>query len=279
MLMSPAQIGGSESGRWLPLVTGVLSLLCAVFGDSAPAGEVADGRIRTTPYFPDAVYRLRGYVGYQIDVEFETGESFLGLGAGDLAGLRFAADGNHLFLKPRAAGANTNITVLTSRRVYQFDYSATTQRPDPRDPDVIYALRFSYPPASVNSGGKAAEVDRELAGSRPFAARNFQYFYCGSPSLKPLSAWDDGAQTHLQFAPREELPAIFASNDDGSESLVNFTIEAADVVVHRVGRRFIVRRGKLVGCIVNQAFAGRGDRLASGTVSPAVQRITRGAVP
>ncbi|HXO65155.1 MAG TPA: TrbG/VirB9 family P-type conjugative transfer protein [Steroidobacteraceae bacterium] len=278
-MLTTAQMACPRSGRWLHLVAGVLLLLCAVFGDGAPAGEAADGRIRTTPYFSDAVYRLRGYVGYQIDVEFETGESFLGLGAGDLAGLRFAAEGNHLFLKPRAAGANTNITVLTNRRVYQFDYSATTQRPDPGDPDVVYALRFSYPPATVNSADKPAQVDRELAGSRPFAVRNFRYAYCGSPSLKPLSAWDDGVQTHLQFAAREELPAIFASNDDGSESLVNFTIEAADVVVHRVGRRFIVRRGKLVGCIVNQAFAGRGDRLASGTVSPAVQRITRGAVP
>ena len=89
--------------------------------------------------------------------------------------------GNHLFLKPRAAGANTNITVLTNRRVYQFDYSATTQRPDPGDPDVVYALRFSYPPASVNSADKPAEVDRELAGSRPFAVRNFQYFVLWQP--------------------------------------------------------------------------------------------------
>lgn len=77
-------------------------------------------RIRTTPYLPDVVYRLRGYVGYQIDLEFEPGESFLGLGAGDLEGLRFAAQGNHLFLKPAAAGASTNITVLTNRRVYQL---------------------------------------------------------------------------------------------------------------------------------------------------------------
>jgi type IV secretion system protein VirB9 len=276
---SAAQTALSSSRKLLPLAAGILSLSCGMFSVNAPAAETVDSRIRTTPYFPDAVYRLRGYVGYQIDVQFEPGESFLGLGAGDLEGLRFAAQGNHLFLKPRAAGANTNITVLTSKRVYQFDYSATMQRPDPGDPDVIYALRFSYPVTSASSGDRHEEVDRALAGSRPSAVRNLRYGYCGSPSLKPLAAWDDGVQTHLQFAPREELPAIFASNDDGSESLVNFTIEAADVVVHRVGRRFIVRRGKLVGCIVNQAFAGRGDRLSSGTVTPSVQRITRDAVP
>jgi type IV secretion system protein VirB9 len=278
-MSSAAHLGGPTNGRWLTFATCVLTLLCRVLGDSAPAAETLDARIRTTPYFPDAVYRLRGYVGYQIDVEFEPGESFLGLGAGDLEGLRFAAQGNHLFLKPRAAGASTNITVLTNRRVYQFDYSATSQRPDTGDPDVIYALRFSYPPVSVSSGDKREAIERELAGNRPFTVRNFQYGYCGSPSLKPISAWDDGVQTHLQFAPREELPAIFASNDDGTESLVNFTIEATDVIVHRVGRRFIVRRGKLAGCIVNQAFVGRGESLASGTVTPSVQRVTRGAVP
>lgn len=274
------QIELPGSRVWSPLAAGILALLAGMFGAAAPAAEAADSRIRTTPYSPDAVYRLRGYVGYQIDVQFEPGESFLGLGAGDLEGLRFAAQDNHLFLKPRAAGANTNITVVTNRRVYQFDYSAATQRPDPRDPDVIYALRFSYPPASSSTtADKGAAVDRELSVGPPFALRNLRYAYCGSPSLKPLAAWDDGVQTHLRFAPREELPAIFASNDDGSESLVNFTIEAADVVVHRVGRRFIVRRGKLAGCVVNQAFAGRGDRLTSGTVTPSVQRITRSAAP
>jgi type IV secretion system protein VirB9 len=275
-----ADLGVITRSRRLLVAACATTLLCGVFGaGSALAAEAADARIRTTPYFPDAIYRLRGYVGYQIDLEFESGESFLGLGAGDLEGLRFSAQGNHLFLKPGAAGANTNITVLTNRRVYQFDYSVTAQRPDPRDPDVTYALRFSYPPPSASPADNRAAIDRELAVSRPFAVRNVQYAYCGSPALKPVGAWDDGVQTHLQFPARAELPAIFASNDDGSESLVNFTIEGADVVVHRVGRRFIVRRGKLVGCIVNQSFAGRGESLASGTVTPSVQRVTRGAVP
>ena len=46
--------------------------------------EQADARIRALVYAPDAVYRLKGYVGYQIDLEFEPGETFVGLGTGDL---------------------------------------------------------------------------------------------------------------------------------------------------------------------------------------------------
>jgi type IV secretion system protein VirB9 len=46
-----------------------------------------------------------------------------------------------------------------------------------------------------------------------------------------------------------------------------------------VSHRLIVRRGKLVGCIVNTAFTGGGEHAASGTVSPAVERLTREPKP
>ena len=36
---------------------------------------------------------LKGFVGYQTDLEFETGETFVGLGAGDIDGISFVAAG------------------------------------------------------------------------------------------------------------------------------------------------------------------------------------------
>src|SRR6516162_8009557 len=48
-----------------------------------------DARIRVLVYATDEVYRLKGYVGYQIDLEFESGEAFVGLGTGDLDSLTF----------------------------------------------------------------------------------------------------------------------------------------------------------------------------------------------
>ena len=61
--------------------------------------------------------------------------------------------------------------------------------------------------------------------------------------------------------------------------MLNFSIDDGDVVVHRVARRFILRRGRLTGCIVNKAFAGGGERLESGTVAPDVRRDRKGASP
>lgn len=253
----------------------VVALLApSAFAAAIPARGAIDSRIRVALYAADEVYRLRGFVGYQIDLEFETGESFVGLGAGDLGSLTFAAQANHLFLKPRAAGVDTNLTVLTSRRAYHFDYGVR----DPADPDgdeMIYVLRFTYPPAPAKESDAA--LARALDGAG--APRNLDYWYCGSPELKPVAAADDGVQTRLTFGPLQELPAIFLANADGSESLVNFTVDGADVVVHRVSRRLTVRRGDLTGCIVNAAFDRAGGHASSGTVTPAVERIIRSPHP
>ena len=116
--------------------------------DGALGDAAADARIRVVPYAADEVYRLRGYVGFQIDLEFEPGETFVGLGAGDIESLTFSAQNNHLFLKPRSDTVDTNLTVLTTRRTYHFDYSVSEHRPDAAFGNVIYVLRFAYPPAA-----------------------------------------------------------------------------------------------------------------------------------
>jgi type IV secretion system protein VirB9 len=90
-----------------------------------------------------------------------------------------------------------------------------------------------------------------------------------------VQAWDDGIQTHLLFGQRSEQPAIFVRNDDGTEALLNFSVAAGEVVIHRVARRLILRRGALTGCIVNKGFSGTGMRLPSGPIAPGVERTTR----
>lgn len=258
--------------------------LCALLhvtvssAETEPAKGSVDGRIRSAVYNGEEVYKLRGVVGYQIDLQFESGETFTGLGAGDLEGLSFVGQDNHLFLKPKAAKVATNLTVLTSRREYQFDYTASSQRPA-ADAGVIYALRFSYaaapPPSAADAAAK--RLDSRLEDASRKRPRNIDYWYCGEPALKPVDASDDGIHTRLRFAVNADLPALFVRNDDGSESLLNFSMDAGDVIVHRVAKRFILRRGKLTGCVVNQGFAGGGARLDSGTVAPDVERRVQGA--
>jgi type IV secretion system protein VirB9 len=245
-----------------------------------PRGTV-DSRIRAALYDGEQVYRLHGFVGYQIDLEFEAGESFIGLGAGDIEGLSYFGQDNHLFLKPKAPKVATNLTVLTNRRQYQFDYTALPQHPSGDDPDVIFALRFTYPavPSKAAQDEAARHIDSELEHASSQRRQNFDYWYCGGRTLRPVLASDDGIHTRLRFAANAELPAIFVRNEDESESLLNYSMDNGDVIVHRVAPQFILRRGKLSGCIVNKGFVGGGTRLDSGTVTPDVERRVQAGAP
>jgi type IV secretion system protein VirB9 len=168
----------------------------------------------------------------------------------------------------------TNLTVLTSRRTYQLDYSATAAPPDPSQA-VTYVLRFTYPP-TPKEGGESSEHAFAAESHKP---RNIDYWYCGDPSIQPVAASDDGVHTRLTFAAKAEQPAIFILNEDGSESLLNFSMDEGDVIVHRVARRLILRRGHLAGCVVNKGYTGSGERLKSHTVSEDVERTTPGVRP
>ena len=233
-----------------------------------------DPRVRDVPYAPNTVYRLNGRIGYQIDIEFETGERYIGLAAGDVNGLSFEAQDNHVFLKPKAANVMTNLTILTDRRHYYFDYTVGLNRATvTAASDTLYALRFLYPQDAASQAASlasAAHVEQTLDGAvRPL---NRHYGYCGSRSLQPTAAYDDGVRTHLAFPARAELPAVYVRNDDGTESLVNFTVTPDGLTIQRIIRRLVLRRGALTGCVVNQDFDGSGERLASGTVSIDVRR-------
>jgi type IV secretion system protein VirB9 len=261
------------------LLLACVSARPAAQAEVVPTKGKVDSRIRSTAYNPNEVYRLRGYVGYQIDLQFEAGETFIGLGAGDIEALSFVGKDNHLFLKPKAVRIATNITVLTNRRQYQFDYTAA-QRPA-SDEDVIYSLRFVYAPTPAELSAEAAtkRLESQLQDAAETRPRNVDYWYCGHPTLKPMAASDDGVHTRLSFAANADLPAIFVRNDDDSESLLNFSMDGGDVVIHRVARRCVLRRGSLTGCVVNQGYVGGGTRLESGTVAPGVKRRVQGGVP
>lgn len=236
-----------------------------------------DRRIRFVHYDADRVYQLRGHVGYEIDLQFARGEHFVGLGVGDAKGIKVAAAENHLFIKPLARHVSTDMTVITNLRTYVFRYTVGGAATQPVHDRIIYAVRFEYPSLRRRDAAQQRlRVDRDLSAAEHAWPRNQDYWFCGAPSLKPKAAWDDGVETHLVFRAGEPLPAVFAVNADGSESLVNFDMRGGQMVIHRIARRFMLKRGRLRGCIVNKDFRESVRRLRSGTLSPRVWRVTRG---
>lgn len=264
--------------HWLMLTA--LGAVDITWAESVPVPGTTDPRIRTAEYRDEEVYRLQGFVGYGIELVFEDGEEFVGQAGGDLDAITFGAHENHVILKPRAANVGTNFVVYTSRRAYRFDYRVADRRPNPLQDEVIYAVRFVYPQRLASTGPTPAElVESDLLAARESRPRNIDYWFCGSSAVKPIAASDDGVHTRLTFSSKTELPAIFVRGEDDTESLLNFSVDDGDIVIHRVAREFIVRRGRLTGRIVNKGFVGTGERLDSDTLAPTVQRERKGARP
>jgi type IV secretion system protein VirB9 len=259
------------------LVAYLLFLATSAQAETLPARGAVDPRIRTAAYSAEEIYRLVGFVGYHLDLEFEPDEVFTGISAGDPEALTYSAHDNVLTLRPRVELAQMNLTVTTSKRRYYFEYSVSARRPNRAVDDVMYAVRFTYPPRAPGDERTLEEqIELEMALIAKGRQRNVDYWFCGNPTIKPVAASDDGVHTRLTFATNAELPAVFVRNEDGTESLLNFHVDAGDVVIHRVAERFILRRGKLTGCVVNKGFAGSGVRLDSGTVAPEVIRARKG---
>ena len=272
----------------LVVATGVVSgVACAAV---VPSPGRTDARVREIEYREDQVVQLTGYVGYHIDIELERGEQFVALGAGDSAAVDVASEGPHVMVKPKAARVATNLTLVSSRRVYHFEYRSLDAQPPLNT--AIFALRFRYSPAPSGvtpaatpvpfssqavTAAAAARLSESSSVTPGPAGRpvNRDYWYCGGSTLQPVAASDDGVQTRLTFSSRGEWPAIFVRNADGSESLVNFHVEGTMAVVHRVAPTFVLRRGELVGCVENRGYAGSGVHVANGALDPHESREVR----
>lgn len=145
----------------------------------------------------------------------------------------------------------------------------------------MYAVQFVYPmayatPKPAVDDALAKAIQALESGGRD-RQQNTDYWFCGSTALKPTGASDDGVHTRLRFGSRGEVPAVFVRNEDGTESLLNFSMAAGEMVIHRVAPKFILRRGALTACVVNKGYRGSGERLPSGTVATGVERERRQA--
>jgi type IV secretion system protein VirB9 len=212
-----------------------------------PAG--ADARVRVVGYDPLEVVSLEGELGYQTMIEFEPAEHIENVAIGDSLGWQVVPSrkGNLLFIKPMARVKTTNMTVVTNLRRYAFELTVRPGRPSAGE--AIYSLRFEYPPP-------AAPIVQPAAPPIPEPPRdvNHAYSWEGGATNLPLRVFDDGHSTYFRFADEASLPAIFAVEADRSEAAVNVASRDGYLVVERLARAFVLRRGKDETRIINDGF-------------------------
>jgi type IV secretion system protein VirB9 len=201
---------------------------------------------------------------------------------GDTGAWEIAPVHNHIFLKPKADKAQTNMTVLTNRRVYNFELSARWPkrgaRPAPND--MFFQVNFRYPEeeaAQARAEAKAKALSERLSQTPEPTPANWNYWVKGAPEVSPSRAFDDGRFTYVSFAPNRAMPAVYIADPDGSERLVNTHVDGETIVVHEVARQLVLRDGPSVACLFNKAFDADGPGTPNATTASKVRRIIKGA--
>ncbi len=153
----------------------LVSLLLVLVG-TARAGratddEVAGGRIRYVEYDPDEVVKIDAVVGVVVHIVLDPGEKYVAHAFGDGRAWDFAYRANHLFLKPAALDADSNLTVVTDKRSYHFALKLRTER----DRVPTYEIAFRYREPRQRKAQQLQDRATEEAFARPPATANLRY--------------------------------------------------------------------------------------------------------
>ena len=258
-------------------------------------------KFRMFIYNPYDVYHFVGNYNYQAFIEFQgttkTPDSNLAdamiktqsqnstfeqvaevaIGNSDAWLWKISDNKNRLYLKPVSDNADTNMTIKTNLgRIYNFELLARTPS-GPNDDNLIFAYKFVYPDdVNKNILQFPKTPISDVPDMRNLSIYNFNYDFTGEQRIAPLKVFDNGEFTYLQFAQKgTELPAMFAVDSEGFESLVNFRIAGDYVIIERVAAQFTLRNGNDIVCIYNNNLFKSGKPIpVSGKPQPQLKPIT-----
>jgi type IV secretion system protein VirB9 len=188
-----------------------------------PQSAGGDPRLQAVDYDSGTVVQLRGAPGYQMMVELSPDEQVQSVALGDASAWQVSVSksGDRLFLKPAQPGVSTNMTVVTSVRVYNFDLASVSAP----SPDMPYTVEFRYP-SSESARDDAQYVD--VAGA---TRRITRYKVTGDKQLWPSGMTNDGQHTFIVWPRSAPIPAVYAVDSRGRDVLVNGMMGADDIYV------------------------------------------------
>src|SRR5690606_29749075 len=182
-----------------------------------PSGGGYLGALQVYPCEEGMLYRVYSAPERVTDIALQPGETVISVAAGDTvrwtvgdtASGSGEGDRTHLLVKPFSAGLETNLVIMTDRRVYRLQLTSTAA-------SAMAAIAWTYPQdelIALRRRQEEAEAARPVAAGVALEALNFDYRITGdAPAWRPLRAFDDGRQTYIEFAPgiaRGEAPPLF----------------------------------------------------------------------
>ena len=229
----------------------------------------SERKFRSYIYNPNELYRYFGHYTYQGFIEFSAGETISTISMGNPTLWLVETLDNRIFLKPVGEdNSETNMTVLTNKKVYHFELVAKEAK-GLADKDLIFVVKFSYPDDKDKNLVEFAKTPpSDEPDMRDLSSYNFNYQYTGEKTIAPSKVFDDGVFTYFQFNSRNsEVPAIYSVDSEGFESLINYRITGTYMVVEKVAPQYSLRNGSDIVCVYNMETYING-KIRRSTVMP-----------
>lgn len=193
-----------------------------------PSPDDLDPRIQSVDYIEDKIIQLSVAPGYQLTVEFGPDELIQSVAVGDASSWQATPSrrGDHMFIKPVAFGVTTNMTVVTSIRTYLFELVPLSGPSS----SMAYTLRFNYP-----SGA------RDVSAEEAAVSMTGHYKLSGSNVVRPIRISDDGIHTYIEWPHDDPVPAVYAVDRSGRESLVNGMMRDDIFVIDSISPKLVFR--------------------------------------
>lgn len=237
---------------------------------SLPKDGDTDPRVKRFTYDVRDVFHVKAHYKFTSHIVLNDDEKIKHISVGDSLAWLIIPKGNHLFIKPIEDRAETNMTVLTTERIYNFTLEAD-KADDHNDKELAFSVSFYYPEDELAAALAKQQamlmaedrlknsIQEEVVPNRAIDpdAWNFNYTRKGSDLYAPTRIFDDGEFTYFQFPKEIDTPAIFLVDSNKKESLINFHVKGKYVVVQRIAAQFILRHGDYAVCIFNEEFYGR----------------------
>ncbi|GAA5096062.1 type IV secrection system protein TrwF [Bartonella acomydis] len=240
-----------------------------------PSNSQYDHRIRYVTYNEADVIQIETVLGVATHIILEEGEHYITHAFGDSDAYAFAHKGRHIFIKPKAELANTNLIVVTDKRSYKFRLQFRNDRAG-----ATYELAFHYPDTNTQKLEiKSQQLDIERGFHRGVKGYNLSYTMSGNQDIAPINAWDNGRITYFKFPANMDMPSIYVVDAEGNESLIPRTVIGSSnniIAVHKVNPKWLIRLGKSALAVFNEAYDPNGIPNTTGTVSSMVHRVNKG---
>lgn len=256
------------------------------FALDVPTGSAYDSRIKTIMYNADDVTQIDSVIGVQTHIILDPGETYVTHAFGDSDAWTFSHKENHYFIKPKAENGDTNLTIVTNKRNYNFDvryhekaYVKAGKGRRTFDPQFTFQVQFKYPEVEAQKKKVADDAKkREQVFSQLLAKGvNTKYSFNGEKKLTPAYVWDSQGFTYFKFAVGQEIPNIYPVGLDGTEQIEMRHMEGTYkeiVVMHRVSKEWHIRLGKSVAGVYNENDGSIPlITPATGTVSEQYKRV------